>query len=300
MRLGRSGTLALTTAALFVFGAGMAAAHPPEHSEPVPVERLNLISSEEGGLALHENASQSVAGQAVYEFESEDGLPCCSWWYHYDEPVEEPLPFASEDFRLADEIGVIEAVLAVEWVVDDFEEPLNLWGEEWYLYVELVVDVACDTYRSGFEIVDREGQADVPLTLYGEHEHEDSSYPGHGNESEACVTPMEVWAHDATATLYIHPIYYDTPEDYVFDERIRISFDTAGASFVELPVFVPEPEPAVAEETVEPVAAAPAGNASADSSSGDDEVVMQVPTPGLLPVLLGALAAIGVVRRRHS
>ncbi len=295
----RSGTLALATVTLLVFGSALVAAHPPEHAEPVPVQRLNLISSDEGGLALDENASRTASAEAVYEFESDSGLPCCSWWYDYEEPVEEALPVTSEDFRLADEIGAVDAVLAIEWFVDDFEEPLNFWGDDWYLYVELVVHIACDTYRSGFEITEREGAADVPLTMYGEHRHADAGHAGHGNESEACVTPTETWSHDVKAFLYLHPGYPDSLGDYVQDEYVRISFDVAGGSFVELPVFVPEVEEPVVEEAESAATAAPAEEPP-EESVPVDEAVMTVPAPGVLPFVLAALGALAVARRRHS
>lgn len=297
MRIGRSGTLALVTAACFLVAAATAAAHPPEHEDQVPTQRLNLISAPEGGLALDESASRTAAQDAAYEFESESGLPCCGWWYGYGDPVEEPLPLTSQDFRLADEIGVIEGVLAVEWEVEDQELPFNIWGEEWYLFVEIVVDVACDSYRSGFEISERNGSIEFPLEMYGEHAHEEH----HGNETQACVAPQEVWAHDVVATLYIYPFYDYSPEDMVFNEYIRISVDTAGQSFLELPVFEPAPEPEPVQETAQAVepAADPDNGSAGDPQSPEDDVVMRVPAPGLLPVLIGALAALGVTRRRQ-
>lgn len=296
--------------------AAVASAHPPEAivpPEPLPSRILHVVAVDDKNasspyprdpyrvplpLALAEDANVSAAPSVSASFRSQHIGPVCanscgSRW------ASSALYNLGEDFQILP-TETLNATLHVAWSYYKYE------------LVDLTPDGPVGSIQVHASVGSREYAAEsIPITPTNEDLvlplsisrydacSEDSDEPracghAHDNASE----DEEAWAHDLV--LHIEIFFHGDYDWYGadFGERLDVKIDTAGGSFLEVPIVVPEP---VGVEAVEPVGASEADAEEIyvyeDPETGE---VRFAPAPTLPLFAAAAVGLLALLRRRFA
>lgn len=275
--------------AMFLVAGGMAGAHPPEPIEDVPVHRLHLIATEDGGLALHQEENLTESAHVSYEFSGGGPVYCC----YGEDWAKEDASFAGDDFHILNR-SAHNGALSLEWYAHD-PMPTPFY-REWVGFLDLYLAVGCDNYWGGTIVLEEmEGSETFPVVFEREHAHGDES------NTSGCSASDHLWAHDVVLTLVIQVWSDYSVDDYLFEEYMEVILDTSGGSWIQLPEYVEPAEPvAVTTEVYETVAL---DNASSEepvlAEDARSEEPVYVPGPSFVFGLAGIAAVAFALRRRQ-
>jgi hypothetical protein len=298
-----------------------AAGHPPEeHEEAGPVQRLSIIAIEAPQarpyeqepyyadmlLELSDNASQSVEASRSYAMSYSytscyvpTPYPSCSnKRYAHDELrnlgadvqldptslITGNLHFSYKYTRSGLTVGNSPSI--VGWI-----NAALVIGDHWY-------------YANSIPLGPKGGEFNESLAF-----HWQASCSYDENHTEQCQDEhddapenagAELWSHDAALVLTIQGPYGYSLTSLTTSERLDIKLDTAGGSYVDLPIL-PPPAPIVEEVDVvigheEPVEPVPV----VEAREGEDGTVYYVPGAGLPLLGLASVGAAFLVRRRFG